>query len=169
MKQYSAESHGRRRRIRRTVMVPLISLFTLLLAAGLASAAPAVPKGETFTFLEARAGQVCSFDVLVTATVRQLTRTTLPNGVQVITGPGTATATNKETSKSTTYNISGPGKFDPATSSLTLFGQSLIVQQADVGSPFLITTSGQVSFIINQPIDQPLRGHISHDICAELA
>lgn len=169
MKRYPAGSRGRWRAIRRAVVVPLLSCITLLLAAGLASAAPAVPKGETFTFLEARAGQVCSFDVLVTATTNQLVRTTLPNGVLVITGPGTATVTNQETGESATYNISGPGTFDPETGRLTLFGQSLIVQPKNVGDPFLITTSGQVSFIINQPIDEPLRGHISHDICAELA
>jgi hypothetical protein len=168
MQQYSARPCGRQHRIRQTAIVPLISLFTLLFAAGLASAAPAVPKGETFTFLDAPAGQVCPFNVLVTATARQLTRTTLPNGVQVITGPGTATVTNKETDKSATYNISGPGKFDQATGRLVLFGQSLIVQPMNIGPPFLITTSGKVSFIINQQIDEPLRGHISHDICTEL-
>jgi hypothetical protein len=150
-------------------VVPLISSFTLLLAAGLASAAPAVPKGEIFTFLEARAGQVCPFAVLITATANQLVRTALPNGDVVITGPGTATVTNKKTGESTTYNISGPGTYDSETGRLTLFGQSLIVQPKNVGDPFLITTSGQVGFIIDQPIDEPLRGHISHDICTELA
>jgi hypothetical protein len=151
-------------------VVPLLSIFTLLLAAGLASAAPAVPNSEPFTFLEAKAGQVCSFDILVTVTANQLVRTTLPNGDLVITGPGTATVTNQEPGgESATYNISGPGTFDPETGRLTLFGQSLIVQPKKVGDPFLITTSGQVSFIIDQPIDEPLRGHISHDICAELA
>jgi hypothetical protein len=130
-----------------------------------------VPKGETFTFFEAEAGEVCPFAVRVEVTARQLVRTTLPNGVLVITGPGAATATNldAEPQKSAVYNVSGPAQFDPATNRITLFGQSLIVQFADAGEPFLITTSGQVGFIINQPIDEPLRGHISHDICSELA
>jgi hypothetical protein len=77
--------------------------------------------------------------------------------------------TNQVTGESRTYNISGPGRFDPATNRLTLFGQSLIVQPSSVGTPFLIITSGQVGFIVNQPIDQPLRGHIGHDVCAELS
>jgi len=139
------------------------------LSPGLASAQPAVPKGERFTFLEAKAGVVCPFPVLITAVADQLVRTTLPNGVQVITGPGTATVTNEATGEQAEFNISGPGQFDPATNRLNLFGQSLIVQTLKVGEPFLITTSGQVGFIVNQPIDEPLRGHISHDICAELA
>lgn len=169
MKRYPAGSRGRWRSIRRIVVVPLLSVITLLVAVGLASAAPAVPKGETFTFLEAEAGQVCSFAVLVTITANQSIRTTLPNGVWVITGPGIATVTSQDDpDESATYNVSGPGQFDPATGRLVLFGQSLIVQPLDVGDPFLITTSGKVGFIINEPIDEPLRGHISHDICAEL-
>jgi hypothetical protein len=108
-------------------------------------------------FADPAAGEVCPFNVLITYVARQDVRATLPNGLQVITGPATATATNEETGKTAVYNISGPGKLDPATKRLTLFGQSLILQSTAVGD-----------FIINRPIDRPLRGHVSHDICAEL-
>jgi hypothetical protein len=117
----------------------------------------------------ADAGVVCPFPIEITVVANQAVRTTLPNGVQVITGPATATVTNGATLEQAEYNISGPGFFDPATGRLTLGGQSLIVQKVDVGDPFLITTSGRVGFIVNRPIDEPLRGHVSHDICAELA
>ena len=119
--------------------------------------------------METDLGQPCDFQILVEITANAKQRAELPNGVLVITGPGIATVTNRVTGKSITYNISGPGKFDPATNRLSLKGQSLISQPPAVGAPFLITTSGNVSFIVNQPIDQPLRGHISHDVCAELA
>jgi hypothetical protein len=154
----------------RAMIVSLIGGIALVFSAGVAAAQPEVPKGEPFTFAKAKAGELCPFPVLIEAKASQFVRTTLPNGVLVITGPGTATVTNTKTGESATFNISGPGQFDPATNRLTLFGQSLILEFAKVdGTPFVITTSGQVGFIIDQPIDQPLRGHISHDICAELA
>jgi hypothetical protein len=149
--------------------VVAVASGALLLPPSTATAAPQVPGGEAFTFLVAGAGEVCPFPVKITVVAKQSVRTILPNGVQVITGPGTATVENKDTGEQAKFNISGPGKFDPATNRVTLFGQSLIVQPSNVGDPFLITTSGQVGFILNQPIDEPLRGHISHDICAELA
>ncbi len=96
-------------------------------------------------------------------------RTVLPNGETVITGAGIAKVTNLDTGKSITYNISGPAKLDKATGRLSLKGQSLIFSGPNDPTPFLITTSGNVGFIINEPIDEPLRGHISHDVCAELA
>jgi hypothetical protein len=155
--------------LRRTLFVGLISGVALVLSAAAAIAAPTVPNGTTSTFLDAPAGEVCPFHVVVTITANSTIRAIRPNGVQVIAGPGVATATNEDTGRSATYNVSGPGTFDPATNRLTLFGQGLIDQPSSVGSPFLITTSGKVSFIVEQPIDQALRGHISHDICAELA
>jgi hypothetical protein len=151
---------------RRVMTVPLVSLFALLLVGGPAEAEPAVPGGTPEVV---DLGQPCDFQILVEVTANAKQRAELPNGELVITGPGIATVTNVETKKSITYNISGPGKFDPTTSRLSLKGQSLISQPPEVGDPFLITTSGNVSFIVNQPIDEPLRGHISHDVCAELA
>jgi hypothetical protein len=168
---------------RRVMTVPLVSLSALLLVGGPAEAVPAVPGGTT---LPLDLGQPCNFEISATTTAKFVAdepidfddlpngpfRAKLPNGVIVVTGPVIATVTNLETGKSITYNISGPGTFDPATNRLSLKGQSLISNDPDIsgaGEPFLITTSGNVGFIINELIDEPLRGHISHDVCAELA
>jgi hypothetical protein len=154
---------------RRVMTVPLLSLSALLLVGGPAEAVPAVPHGMTLNPFETPCPD---FTVLVEQTSNSLERTVLPNGVSVIAGPGIAKVTNLETGKSITYNISGPGTFDPATNRLSLKGLSLISNDPNVSGaqpPFLWVTSGNVGFIINQPIDQQLRGHILHDVCAELA
>ena len=133
-------------------------------------------------------GQPCDFQIRVVVTAKFVAdpdpnaplpngpiRTKLPNGVLVVTGPAIATVTNLVTGKSITYNISGPGKIDdlgdddPNTNHFFLKGQNLISNVIPGTDPFLITTSGNVSFIVNKPIDEPLRGHISHNVCAELA
>jgi hypothetical protein len=130
---------------------------------------PAVPKGETFTFT-LDAGVVCSFGVKITATSQQMERATLPNGIVIVTGAALVTITNQDSGASATYNISGPTRFDPSTGRLVLTGLNLLIGPADSGGPFLIVTSGRVSFIVNQPLDmQQLRGHVMHDVCAELA
>jgi hypothetical protein len=151
---------------RRVMTVPLVSLSALLLVGGPAEAEPTIPGG---TPQVVDLGQPCDFEILVEITAEQFVRAEQPNGALVVTGPGIAKVTNVETGKSITYNISGPGTFDPATERLSLMGQSLISSGPNDPTPFLITTSGKVSFIVNQPIDEPLRGHISHDVCAELA
>lgn len=151
---------------RRVMTVPLVSLSALLLVGGPAEAEPTVPGGTPEVV---DLGQPCDFEILVQVTANAKQRAELPNGELVITGPGIATVTNVETGKSITYNISGPGKLDKATGRLSLTGQSLISSGPNDPTPFLITTSGNVGFIIGQPIDEPLRGHISHDVCAELA
>jgi hypothetical protein len=74
--------------------------------------------------------------------------------------------------ESATFNISGPGKFDPATGRLTARGTNVILgPEGSTGDapPFLILTSGTLSFIIGQPIDVPLRGTVRQDVCAALA
>jgi hypothetical protein len=71
-----------------------------------------------------------------------------------------------------TYNISGPGTLDEATGRVSLKGLNLISNDPNISGaepPFLWVTSGNVGFILGEPIDQPLRGHILHDVCAELA
>ena len=151
---------------RRVMTVPLVSLSALLLVGGPAEAVPAVPHGTTLDPFETPCPD---FTVLVEQTSNAMERTVLPNGETVITGAGIAKVTNQDTGKSITYNISGPGKLDKATGRLSLTGQSLISSGPNDPTPFLITTSGKVGFIIGQPIDEPLRGHISHDVCAELA
>jgi hypothetical protein len=150
------------------MVIQLIGVAALLLLAQPASSAPTVPNGETTTITFA-AGEVCPFGVEITATSGQMERVTLPNGIVIITGPIVATVTNQDTGASKTYNISGPTQFDPATGRVVVTGPNLIIAPADSGGPFLIVTSGRVSFIIGEPIDVPLRGHVSHDVCAELS
>jgi len=154
---------------RRVMTVPLVSLSALLLVGGPAEAVPAVPHGKT---LDPFKTPCPGFTVLVEQTSNSLERTVLPNGVSVIAGPGIAKVTNLETDKFLTYNISGPGTFDPATNRLSLKGLSLINNDPSVSNaqpPFLWVTSGNVSFIVNQLIDeQQIRGRILHDVCAEL-
>jgi hypothetical protein len=154
--------------LRRAFWISVFSSLMLALSVGSVMAAPNPPGGEPFEYLTASAGEICPFSLRIDITAAQAVRTTLPSGLLLITGPATATVTNTESGESLTYNISGPGTYDPTTKRYTLSGQSLIVQPSSVGTPFLITTSGRVSFIENQSIDQPLRGHISHNICAEL-
>jgi hypothetical protein len=168
---------------RRVMTVPLVSLSALLLVGGPAEAVPAVPGGTTSDLF---LGQPCNFQISATTTAKFVAtdpvdfdqlpngpfRAKLPNGDIVVTGPAIATVTNLDTNKSITYNISGPGTFDPATNRLSLKGQNLISNDPNISGaqpPFLWVTSGNVGFIINQPIDQQLRGHILHDVCAELA
>ena len=163
-----------RRLANRAVMIPLLIIVALLLFALPASSAPRVPNGEPIYFLSPsdEFARVCDFTVEVTGTNGQLDRATLPNGLVIIAGPAVATVTNLDNGASATYNASGPYKYDPATNRVTVFGQNLILgPEGSTGpdGPFLIVTSGQVSFILNQPIDVPLRGHVSHDVCAELA
>jgi hypothetical protein len=154
---------------RRVMTVPLVSLSALLLVGGPAEAVPAVPHGTIFEPFETPCP---GFTVLVEQTSNALERTVLPNGQTVITGAGIAKVTNLKTNESITYNISGPAKFDEETGRLSLTGLSLISNDPAISGaqpPFLWVTSGKVGFIVFKPIDQPLRGHILHDVCAELA
>ena len=158
---------------RRVMTVPLVSLSALLLVGGPAEAAPAVPGG---TPQPLDLGQPCEFPITITATSNAKARAVLPNGLVVATGPATATVTRTDTGKSITCNISGPGKIDdlgdddPNTNHFFLKGQNLISNVIPGTDPFLITTSGNVNFFQGQPFDAPgLRGHIGHDVCAELA
>jgi hypothetical protein len=164
---------------RRVMTVPLVSLSGLLLVGGPAEAAPAVPGGTTSDF--PFTVPPCDFPVSATTTAKFVPdpnstelpngpiRTVLPNGLSVVTGPAIATVTNELTGKSITYNISGPGKIDFNTGFLSLKGQNLIASGPNDPTPFLRITSGNVSFFVNQPPEEALRGHISHDVCAELA
>ena len=88
----------------------------------------------------------------------------------ILTGPARITFTNTETDVSRTYNISGPAFIDTTTApnGLVLTGPALILQPASIPEdPFLITTSGHVSFTEDNTIDS-IQGRITHDICAEL-
>jgi hypothetical protein len=160
----------------RTTVIQVLCALALLLLALPAWSAPKVPTGQPFTLLfpdpNVPVGPVCDFPVSITGTSAQAPRATLPSGQMVITGPAVATVTNLVTGESVTFNISGPSLFDEETGRVTLRGTNLII--GPLGSSggdtkFLIFTAGTVSFIQGQPIDEPLRGTVIQDVCAELA
>jgi hypothetical protein len=155
----------------RATVIQVLCALALLLLAQPAWSAPKVPTGEEFK-VSFDAGVVCDFEVLIEGTSAQAPRATLPSGQIVITGPAVAKVTNVETGESATYNISGPFLFDPETGRVTLGGTNLIIGplgSSGEGIKFLIFTAGTVSFITGEPIDEPLRGTVIQDVCAELA
>jgi hypothetical protein len=142
-----------------------------LLSATQSLAAPAVPDGETST-TDYPAGELCAFPVrIVTVAATTTERPGSTDERLIFTGPIRATVTNTSTLVSRTYNISGPTFVDTTTEPLgiVLTGPALVLQPASlgIGDPFLITTSGRVSFAANKPIDTR-HGRITHDVCAEL-
>ena len=134
----------------------LLAASALLLLAQPASA----QKPDTF-----RAGTLCDFEVSLVLTGEQPERHELPSGVIVFSGRSTLTVTNEDTQVSRTYNISGPTEFDPSTGRVTLFGPSLVLEPKRDG--FLIYTQGQVTFIVNESIDEQLGNQ--RDVCADLS
>jgi hypothetical protein len=160
----------------RATVIQVLCALALLLLAQPAWSAPKVPTGEAFGPLffpdDDLVGPVCDFPVSIEGTSAQAARATLPSGQIVITGPAVATVTNLETGESVTYNISGPLLVDPETGRVTLMGTNLIIGplgSSGEDTKFLIFTSGTVSFIMGEPIDEPLRGTVIQDVCAELA
>ena len=143
-----------------------------LLSATQSLAAPAVPNGET-SFIEGSAGEYCPFAVSIEVVSAAKERPGSTSDNLILTGPARITVTNTtaEPDVSRTYNISGPTFIDTTSGSnvLVLTGPALILQPAslNIGEPFLITTSGRVTFTENNTIDS-IQGRITHDICAEL-
>jgi hypothetical protein len=141
-----------------------------LLSATQSLAAPAVPNGET-SVIDAPADELCPFAVSIEVVSAAEERPGSTDDNLIFTGPARITVTNTETDVSRTYNISGPTFIDTTTgpNGLVLTGPALILQPASfgLGDPFLITTSGRVSFTEDNTIDR-IQGRIAHDICAEL-
>jgi hypothetical protein len=154
----------------RAARLTLASAALLLLSTPPAVSAPPAPGGApSMDPIIFAAGERCPFPIAITVRDNSAVRHELPSGILIISGQVRATVTNMETDASRAYNISGPVTFDPATNRVVMVGSSLIGAPPDIGGPFLIVTSGRVSFIDGQPIDQPLRGHVRHDVCADLA
>lgn len=161
----------------RATVIPMLCAVALLPLAQPAWSAPTVPKGgeiEPFSFPGGvnTLGSVCDFPVTVTGTSAQAARATLPSGQIIFAGPAVATVTNTANGESVTLNVSGPVLFDPKTGRVTARGTNLIsgpLGSSGEGVKFLIFTAGTVSFVLNQPIDVPLRGTVIRDLCAELA
>jgi hypothetical protein len=150
-----------RRSAMRTTAISALgaSALLLLVQPALAQAPECEPGAFCFP-----AGTVCEFPVQIVQSGEQQQRVELPNGVLIFTGRSTATVTNLETGVSMTYNVSGPVQFAPSTNRVTLFGPSLVLEPERDG--FLIQTRGQVTFIVNEEIDEQLG--TQRDVCADL-
>src|SRR5215210_5867317 len=135
----------------RAPMTAALGASVLLLLAQPALAKPPSCDPNAFCF---PAGTLCEFNVQIVQVGVQQERVTLPNGVIIFTGRSTATVTNQDTGASRTYNVSGPVQFDPSTNRVTLFGPSLVLEPERDG--FLIQTKGQVTFVVNESIDEQL-------------
>jgi hypothetical protein len=146
----------------RTTAISALGASALLLLSqpALAQAPACEPGAICFP-----AGTVCEFAVSIVQSGAQQQRVELPNGVLIFTGRSTATVTNKVTGVSRTYNVSGPVQFDPSTNRVTLLGPSLVLEPERDG--FLIQTRGQVTFVVNESIDEQLG--TQKDVCADLS
>jgi hypothetical protein len=141
-----------KRQASRATVIKVLGALVLLL---LAQPAWSAPRPRPITGL-------CDFPVTIGAVGEQLERTTLPNGVVIITGRQVATVTNAQTGEAAAFNVSGPVQFDPDANRVTLLGPSLVL-----GEGLLIQTKGQVSFVLNEPIEAQVGTHT--DVCAVLA
>jgi hypothetical protein len=138
-----------------------IGASVLLLLAQPALAKPSSCPADALCF---DAGTACEFNVQIVQTGVQKERVTLPNGVIIFSGRSTATVTNLDTGASMTYNVSGPVQLQPSTNRVTLLGPSLVVEPDPDG--FLIQSKGQVTFVVNESIDEQLG--TQRDVCADL-
>jgi hypothetical protein len=144
----------------RATVIQALGVLVLLLIAQPAWSAPPPRPDKT----------LCDFPVLIQASGDQGQRTQLPGGVLIFSGQQTVTVTNVNTGESATYNTSGPTQFDPVTQEVTLLGSSLVLGpkgSTATGDGFLIQTKGQVSFVLNEPIESQV-GTFT-DVCADLA
>jgi hypothetical protein len=127
-----------------------------------ATAAPVIPGAQPFDVFFVDDHRVCSFDVkLSIVDGTNLHKDTSP---VFSTGPLVVTATNIDTGRAKTYNISGP-----TFRNGTLTGPALIIQPADagLGDPFLIVNDGRVIFNTNFSI-KTSTGHRTN-ICTDIA
>lgn len=133
---------------------------------GVAAAAPVVPGGQQFK-LDFPAGEFCAFPVEIAGVDGQVTHDT-GTGDMLVIGPAAATVTNLDTGAMRTFNVSGPTHI-AADGSTVDTGPFLIGQPAsrNVGPPFLIYTTGQVTFTPEDTI--ATRTGAVTDVCAELS
>ena len=156
---------ARRPQHRWRVVLPL-ALLALLLTPSVALGVP--PKREALpppASIEAAAGEVCAFPVLIEfldSKNKALTFTDKSGTPvrQIITGKLRARVTNLVTEESLVMNISGPAFLSfteegrPAT--VTLGGRALLILRAgiDVAPPGVFLTSGRVVLAISFTIDK---------------
>jgi len=129
----------------RSVLISMLGAAVLLtVGAAPASAVERVPVdfGPPQTF---PAGQVCPFQVTLTAIEDDLVQTTLTRNTVLITGPLVLEVTNDETGESVIRDVSGPATITQTgeTSITVLLGPSLVIlfegedATGEVGAPGL--------------------------------
>ena len=146
------------------VLIAAVVASASTMAPAVSYAAPVVPNGQEFEFV-ADAGQLCAFDLKISGIDGQTLHDS-GHGVISLSGPFTATFTNQATGAAKTYNISGPTLIDKnGVRSVT--GPNVILQFPDVGTPFVLRTTGRVVFTPQNTIAS-IRGTVT-DVCALLS
>jgi hypothetical protein len=146
------------------VVITAVAVCAGATAPAVASAVPAVPNGESFS-VDFPAGFLCAFELNISGVNGQRLHDS-GHGVIVFSGPFAATFTNLDTGAATSYNISGPTLMDKdGVSSVT--GLNVVLQPSDVGTPFVLRTTGRVVFTADNTIAS-IQG-TSTDVCALLS
>jgi hypothetical protein len=157
----------------RTLFAAATVTASLFAAAGIAQAAPPLPKTND-TILPA--GEFCEdFDVHLVTYSASSERPRAGSGF--FAGPGFATVTNTTTNETLTYNISGPGTVLSDESSVTVDARGTNLfwtteANSAEGVPQISYTSGPVHFTVNATTG--VTTDYSHtgpttDVCAALS
>jgi hypothetical protein len=150
--------------MKQRVLVAAAVVCASTMAPAIASAGPVVPKGEPFS-VNFSAGVLCAFDLNISG-INGQTLHDSGHGVILLSGPFAATFTNLSTGAAKSYNISGPTLVDK-NGVVSVTGPNVILQPSDVGTPFVLRTTGRVIFTPENTIAS-IRGTVT-DVCALLS
>jgi hypothetical protein len=153
------------------ILLPVLGGIALLLSAATAFAAPNVPNGAPING-DFPAGELCPFPVRFEGSTTQLVPRTLPNGVQLLTGPGVLTVTNIDPDsdgRSATYNISGPVRTTDTETVLTGTSVVLLLNSQAPPGPGLIATKGRGVIDNNNDFQLDTFKGRTEDVCQKLA
>ena len=166
MRQFLEARRLPRARVVRFGAVAAVLAAAAAIIPGVAGGVPAVPKGVTFA-VAFPAGEVCPFPVNIV--IRDGTKFhDTGQGDRIQAGPLSATVTNTATGATQSFNASGPLFYTGGSETATVgTGPQLIAQPRNVGPPFLIYTTGRVTWTPNFTIASRT-GRLT-DVCAELS
>ena len=153
--------------IRRMMLVPIVGAIALLLFAGQALAAPAVPNATPFDFTVA-AGELCPFPVRLEGRNGQVERHTLRDGTVIFTGPFVLTITNTTNGRSATFNVSGPTFTSGNQTVITGTAIVLLFREFAPPGPGIIATNGRGTIENNDFNINDFKGKTS-DVCQQLS
>jgi hypothetical protein len=153
---------------RRVLMAAAVACVGAM-APAVAAADPVVPKGVPFS-VDVPSGELCGFPVRLSG-VNGQTLHDSGHGVIVFSGPFTVTVARLDANGAVlaaeTFNISGPTRFKDGVFSVA--GPNVILQfaSAGLGPPFVIYTTGLVTFTPQMTIAS--RTGTITDVCALLS